>query len=611
MSKYTKLASEIIENVGGKENVISLRHCITRLRFRLNDESKANDEHLKNMEGVITVMKAMGEYMVVIGEHVPDVYKEVCEQLGVESYQSGSEATENGKKQGILTKVMDVIMSGMGPSLNVLCACGIIKGLLVVLTFAGIAPDSGVYMLINAAGDCFFQFMPLLLGYNVAKKLQIDPAFGFVLAAALCYPAIQNVDIPLFGTIINASYIGTFLPAIFGVAVAAPIYKAFNKVIPESFRGFLTPTLTMLIIFPLTFIFIGPAANWIGTMISAMVNSIVSFSPLLAGIILGGLWQVLVLFGISGVLVMFSFMDLMQGVPSQMLALMSFVCFAQIGVVLAIYIKTKDKKLKSIALPAFISGIFGVTEPAIYGVTLPRLKMFVVSCIGGAVSGLIVALADLKMYSYAGMGLVGLLGFLNPEGPQFIGIGLATIIPFVGSFFIAYVTFKDEESSSENNISVEKGMRGTKEIIKAPISGMIKPLKEASDDAFASELLGQGVVIYPEDRKVYAPCSGVVKTLFPTGHAIGIISEGGCEVLIHIGMNTVSLEGEGFTTHVKQEETVEEGQLLISFDKDKMEKEGYNLETLIIVTNSADYLDIVEMTNAHVNHGESLITLVL
>ena len=222
----------------GKDNVISLRHCVTRLRFRLADESVANDSVIKNMDGVVTVMKAAGEYMVVIGEHVADVYTEVCSQLGLEAYASVNDSSkEPKKKQNILDRALKVIMGGMGPTLHLLCACGIIKGLTVLLTFAGLSTESGIYMLLNAAGDCFFYFLPLILGYNLAKKFEIDPFFGTILAAAMCYPTIQNVDIEIFGHVTNTSYVSTFLPVLFGLLIAAPIYKWFNKIMPSIIKA--------------------------------------------------------------------------------------------------------------------------------------------------------------------------------------------------------------------------------------------------------------------------------------------------------------------------------------------------------------------------------------
>lgn len=607
MEKYNSLAKDIIAHVGGKENITGLRHCVTRLRFNLLDENKADDDYLKNLDGVITVMKAMGEYMVVIGEHVPYVYEEVCKEAGLNNVSTNS--NEEVKPKGnIAQRVLGVVMSAMGPTLNLMCACGIIKGLLVVATMVGITPESGIYALLNAAGDCFFWFMPLLLGYNVAKKLGIDPVFGFILSAALCYPAIQGIDINLFGYVVNATYTSTFLPAVFGVAVAAPIFKFFNKVIPSSFRGFATPLITLLICFPLTFLIVGPLANLIGVGINGAITFLFNISPLIAGTLLAGTWQVLVLFGVHGVLIMFPFMELMQGHPSQMLAFTTGVSFAQIGVVLAIYLKTKDQKLKSVALPAFISGIFGVTEPAIYGVTLPRIKMFVISCIGGAIGGLIVALTNITAYTYAGMGIVGLLGLLNPAGAEILPIALMVVIPFVFSFIVAYMMYKDDVVEAPEKIDSPKTIH--QETIVSPMKGQIISLNDSNDEAFSSDALGKGVVIIPEEGVVKAPCNGTIRTLFPTKHAIGIVSEDGCEVLIHVGMNTVRLEGEGFHALVKQGDQVKVGQELLNFERDDLIAKGYDLSTPIIITNSDNYLDIVEMNTKHVNIGEELLTAI-
>lgn len=608
MEKYNSFAKDIIKHVGGKENITSLRHCVTRLRFHLEDEGKADDAYLKQLDGVITIMKAMGEYMVVVGEHVPYVYEEVCKEIG---FQQDHAVVENQKKkESIPQKVLTIVMSAMGPTLNLMCACGIIKGFLVLATMLGLSTESGVYILANAAGDCFFYFMPLLLGYNVAKKLDIDPVFGFILSAALCYPALQGVDINLFGYVVNVTYTSTFLPAVFGIAIAAPIYKLFNKIIPQSFKGFMTPLLTLFITFPLTFIVVGPFANLLGTWLNTGITFLFTISPLIAGTIFAGFWQVFVLFGVHGVLIMFPFMELMQGHPTQMLAFTAGVCFAQIGVVLAIYLKTKDKKLKSIALPAFISGIFGVTEPAIYGVTLPRMKMFVISCIGGAIGGMIVALADITMYTYAGMGVIGLLGLLNPESPQIIAIALMVLIPFIFSFVVAFMLYKDEDGVSEpTNVKIEK-KANKQEIIHAPMKGIVKSLSASNDEAFSSGALGKGVIITPEEGCVYAPFDGVIRTLFPTKHAIGIVSDDGCEVLIHIGIDTVRLEGEGFVSHAKQGDRVTKGQLLIEFELASLVKQGYDVTSPIIITNSDNYLDIVEMNMEHVNNGDELITAI-
>ncbi len=612
MGKYSKLAEDIIKNVGGKENIIDLKHCITRLRFNLKDESIANDDVLKNMDGVITIMKSMGQYMVVIGEHVPHVYTEVCEKIGMKPYggQEGEEAKE--KKSSLFNRVLNVVMGGMGPCLNMICASGIVKGVTTLLTVSGIIkPEDGVYLLLTAIGDAIFFYLPLMLGQNVAKKLEMDPFLGFLIGAIMCYPAINGVDINLFGHVFNATYTGSFLPVVFMIAAAAPLERFIKKYVPDLVSNFIVPVLVLIIVIPIGFVLIGPVANLIGVGINYGMNSLIEVSPLIAGTLLAGFYQVFVLFGVSGVLYMFPFMDLMQGIPSQLMAYTYFACFAQIGVVLAIYLKTKDKKLKSIALPAFISGIFGVTEPAIYGVTLPRIKMFVVSCIGSATAGIVVYFANIMMYTYAGMGVIGLLGLLNPKGPEILPLIIATVVPFIFSFVVAYLTYKDDGVEAKIDTKEDGKVEKTgKETVFAPIKGEVAPLKESADAAFACEALGKGIVIKAEEGKVVAPFDGVVRTLFPTKHAIGIASDNGCEMLIHVGYNTVQLEGKYFESFVAQGDTVKKGDLLVSFDINQIKEEGYSTETPVVITNTDNYLDIIETKNKSVEAGEELLTVI-
>lgn len=613
MKKYEKLASDIIKNVGGKENIESLAHCVTRLRFKLIDESIANDEELKNMDGVITIVKSIGQYMVVIGEHVGDVYDEVCSQIGVDNQVAVNKSEE--QKDSLINRILKTIMGGMGPVLNLLCACGIIKGLTILFAIGGMSTESGIYMLLTAAGDCFFYFLPLMLGYNLAKKFEIDPFFGLILAAAMCYPAIQNVDLDFFGLTINTTYTSTFMPILFGMLLVVPLYKFIDKHMPKTIKGFMTPLLTLLISFPIIFIVIGPIANLIGVGLNTVLTAICGFSPLLAGILLGGLWQVFVVFGVHGVITVIAFMDLIAGNPSQMLAFSYPASFATVGTVLAIYLRTKDTGLKSVALPAFISSVFGVTEPATYGVTLPRKKMFVVNCIGGSVGGIVVALGGLKMFSYAGMGIIGLLGFIDPTSPNFFGIILMAAAPFVCSLLLGLTLYKDSDYdylksgkvSSESQINIQENNDLQYMTLYMPVNGTIKELSETKDDAFASGALGNGCLLESDDGCVYAPCDGIIKTLFPTNHAIGIVSDEGCEVLIHVGINTVSLNGKYFEAKISQGEKVKKGQLLVIFDKEKIEQEGYSCEIPVLITNSTDYLDVLEVDHQHHRVGDEMM----
>lgn len=588
MVKYEELVNFIIKNIGGKENVISLTHCVTRLRFQLKDESKANDEVLKANDGIITVMHTAGQYQIVIGNHVGDVYETILPKLGL-----SGEVVETKNKTSIKDKFVDLVSSIFMPAIGMLCACGMIKGLNTILSFAGIySSTSGLYTLIDAIGDSIFYFFPVIIGYTSAKKFKLTPFVGMVIGLALCYPTINGADLSIVGIQMNVSYTSTVLPVILTVAVAAPMERLLNKYIPDVVKSFLTPMIVILLSTILGYMIIGPVANTVAGWLSDGVLSLYSISPVLAGIVFGGLWQVFVVFGVHITFIVLAIMNLAAGHPDPILSLQVFVAFSQTAVVLAIFLKTKQKKLKSICFPAIISGVFGVTEPAIYGITLQRLPMFVISCIGGSLSGAYAAFAGLKYQQMAGMGIFEMPAMFpqNGTGAAMFQCVIASAFAIIPTFIAAYVFYRDDHK--EDNVT-----ESLSEEVNQPIEGKIIPLNQVEDDAFSQEVLGKGIAIIPSEGKVYAPFDGTVITLFPTKHAIGIVSDNGCEVLIHIGMNTVQLNGKYFTSHVQQGDKVKKGQLLVEFDIDHILQEGYNLETPVIITNTKDYSNINTNTN--------------
>lgn len=588
MVKYEELVNFIIKNIGGKENVISLTHCVTRLRFQLKDESKANDEVLKANDGIITVMHTVGQYQIVIGNHVGDVYETILPKLGL-----SGEVVETKNKTSIKDKFVDLVSSIFMPAIGMLCACGMIKGLNTILSFAGIySSTSGLYTLIDAIGDSIFYFFPVIIGYTSAKKFKLTPFVGMVIGLALCYPTINGADLSIVGIQMNVSYTSTVLPVILTVAVAAPMERLLNKYIPDVVKSFLTPMIVILLSTILGYMIIGPVANTVAGWLSDGVLSLYSISPVLAGIVFGGLWQVFVVFGVHITFIVLAIMNLAAGHPDPILSLQAFVAFSQTAVVLAIFLKTKQKKLKSICFPAIISGVFGVTEPAIYGITLQRLPMFVISCIGGSLSGAYAAFAGLKYQQMAGMGIFEMPAMFpqNGTGAAMFQCVIASAFAIIPTFIAAYVFYRDDHK--EDNVT-----ESLSEEVNQPIEGKIIPLNQVEDDAFSQEVLGKGIAIIPSEGKVYAPFDGTVITLFPTKHAIGIVSDNGCEVLIHIGMNTVQLNGKYFTSHVQQGDKVKKGQLLVEFDIDHILQEGYNLETPVIITNTKDYSNINTNTN--------------
>ncbi len=588
---YASLAKTIIENVGGKENVKGLRHCVTRVRFRLIDESVAKDDVIKNLDGVLTVVKSGGEYMVVIGDAVVEVYNAICSELGMADGQL-TESSNNGKSEEksvgkFVMNIINTVVGAVAPALNLICAGGVLKGILTILTMTGMmSAESGYYILFSGVADAVFYFLPVILGLNLAKKLGEDPFIGLAIGAILCYPTLNGTSLIIFGRDVSATYTSTFLPVIVITAVAVPIAKFLRKYIPKAISGFMVPLTTLAIVIPLGFAFIGPFTSAVGNLINAGINTLLGVAPVLAGALVSGLYQVLVIFGIHSALTSFSFMNVLSGTPDAIMALCMFPSFAQIGVVLAMYLKTKDAKLKEIALPAFISGIFGVTEPAIYGVTLPHIKMFIVSCIGAATSGIIVMLSNTLMYSFTGMGIVSLLGMVNPESPNFLPVIFAAVVPFVVSFVLAFILYKDENQATV----VEKEEKKEQKVefpmtIECPIPGEVVELKEVPDETFASGLLGKGIAVNPSEGKLYAPFDGECELLADTLHAVGMKSTNGVSMLVHVGLETVGLEGKPFTPHIKAGDHFEKGQLLLEFDLKEIEEAECPTITSVLVIN--------------------------
>lgn len=605
MGKYEQLAKDIIKNVGGKENVLSLTHCVTRLRFQLKDEGKANTDVLKNMDGVVTVMQTAGQYQVVIGNHVPDVFKDVCEVAGI----SGGEGSGEKVKRKFSEAALDIISGIFMPSIGILCASGILKGVNIILDMAGLIPAaSGLGQILAGTADAMFWFFPIILGFNAFKKLGGNPYLGMTLGAALCYPALQGVNLNVLGFNVNATYTSTMLPILVMSFIAVPMEKWLNKVVPDVVKTFVVPAVVLFVCVPVGFCLIGPAANEVGAIINNVIQGAYGFSPIVAGILLGFLWQLLVMVGCHVLVVLPMMMGLMAGEPQPLMAVVAFPSFVQTGAVFAIWLKSKNKKLKTIALPAWISGIFGVTEPAIYGVTLPNGKQFILTCVGAGVIGGLSVLLGVSQFTMGGMGVFALPAMIDPANGSgsIISAVIVAVAAIVIGFIIAFVTYKDKKEAVIEN-KEEKLVKG-REVICSPLNGNVLPLSEAKDDAFAQGLLGNGVAIDPADGKVVSPVDGTVMTLFPTKHAIGLVSDNGAEILIHLGMDTVKLDGKYFEAHVKQGDKVKKGDVLVTCDVEAIKAEGYSMITPVIVTNTADYLDVVEMASGTVKAGDDIIS---
>ena len=622
MSKYENLAKEILENVGGKENINSLTHCVTRLRFRLKDESKANDEALKNNPGVVTVMKSAGQYQVVIGNHVPLVYGDVCELAGI---SNGTQQVEEAP-QGLFNKLIDIISGCFQPILGPLCAAGIIKGLNALLVFilGSSFSNSGTYMILNAIGDSIFNFLPIILGYTAAKKFNVNVIVGMIIGATLCYPTIQTDTLsaagkaigtlPFIGSyytkfigipFVSGNYTSTVVPVICIVALAAQIQKIAKKFVPEMLQNFFVPFFVLIISLPIGLLVIGPIVSLLTTVLSNMFAGLYAFSPIVTAFVIGALWQCLVIFGLHWALVPMAMVNIGNLGYDTILPGMLGTTFAATGVLAAMYLKLKDENKKALAIPGVISAFCGVTEPAIYGFLLPEKTPFVFSCIGGAVGGAIMGTVAAKQYVIGGLGIFSVVNYISPKGNAtgMVVSLIAGAVSLVVGFVLTMIFYKTNDQQVEN----KEVTKLEEETILSPIKGEVKPIEESSDAAFASGALGKGVVILPEEGKVYAPVTGTVTVLFPSLHAIGITSDAGVELLIHIGINTVQLNGEGFTAHIKQGDQIKQGQLLVEFDMNKIKEAGYSLETPVLVTNYADLKEVKNTNASSVQLQETLI----
>lgn len=668
MGKYQALAKEIVENVGGKDNVTGLVHCITRLRFTLKDEGIAKDQVLKDMDGVVTVMKSGGQYQVVIGNHVPEVFEDVMQLLDL---KEGGAAAEDKKPGRPLDKAIDMVSGIFQPILGIMAACGMLKGLNTLLVTLGLyRADCGGYLIINAAGDALFTFLPLFLGYTAAKKFQLKPMLGLAIGAAMCYPGIQAaalsagaeplyyllegtmfrspVYIDFFGIpVVSVDYTGTVIPVILAVWFASKCEKLFSRYIPDLVKFFFVPMLTLLITIPVSVLFLGPVATFGSTLISEFTLAIRGVSPMLAGGIVGLTWQILVIFGMHWGFIPV-YINNVQTLGCDNVMMPFFACtFATSAVVLGIFFKTKDKKLKEMAIPNFISGIFGVTEPAIYGILLPLKKPFIISCIAGGIGGAFYGFCNFRKFILGGMGIFELPNMMNPDGSMgnilvaFAGIAISMAVGFV----LTMVFYKEEPAGKaavepsagagkermESSAGTGEGMVGAsagageermessagagKEAagdrkIYSPLKGKTIKLEEVEDEAFSSGVLGKGVAILPEEGILYAPADGTISVFFPTGHAVGMTTDNGAELLMHVGMDTVQLEGKGFQPLVSEGSRVKKGQKLLEFDMEQIKKAGYSLVTPVLVTNVEETGEITPAEGEkQVQAGDELIQL--
>lgn len=626
MEKYQALVSFILKNVGGKENVLSVTHCMTRLRFTLKDDSLVQKEEVVKSPEVMSAQFASGRFQVVVGTHVADIFQVVQEQL------NGKAAEAEEEKKGLVSTLIDTITKVITPVLGILTASGLLQGILALLTATHVLSiDDGAYIILHAMGQAVFYFLPVTLGYTSAKAFKMNPFVGMMLGATLLIPELMTglvsgdalytlfsgtlFQTPVYNTFFGipilfpaTGYQYTVIPIIFIVYVGSKIEKWLKKVVPAVLVHNVNSFLTILITVPLAILIVGPITNVLSSLISAGVTGLYTISPVITSLVVALLYQPLVIFGLHWPISAIGITNLAQSGMDYIFPMSFTANFAQTAVVLAVFLRTRSKDQKALAVPAMVSGLFCIIEPAIYGFSLPVKKRFAFSMIGGAVGSLILAFSATKMYAMS-FGILGFAAFINPKTGSMNGLILAiiaTIATFAVTFILTYMTFK----KSDDVVQPEEKELVKAEILVSPLEGQIKPIETAADPSFASKALGSGFVVIPEKGDVVSPVNGTIETVFPSGHAIGIVSDTGIEVLIHIGIDTVELDGSGFTPLVEKGQSVVQGQKILEVDLEKITEAGYSIESFVTVTNSDQFLDVLCQQDGSIKFNDKVLTVI-
>jgi beta-glucoside PTS system EIICBA component len=614
---YEKLAKDILNGVGGEENVNSLVHCATRLRFKLKDEGKADKTRLENMDGVLSVIKSGGQFQVVIGGHVNQVYAEIAKISHV-----GAGATSDEKtKEKVWDVIFQTISGSLSPLIPALAGAGMLKALLAIFTLLHwLSSTSSTYAILAAASNSVFYFLPILLGVTISIKLGANAYVGGAIGAALMEPNFTGLmhntgDITHFLSIpvVMMNYSSTVFPIFIAMIFYALFEKLLKKIIHKDLQLFLVPLLSLLIIVPLTAMVFGPIGVYVGDWIAQGITFLDAKSGILTGLIMGAAWTFLTLLGLHWALVPIILTNISHGGDS-LYPMAAGAVFAQIGMALGVFIRTKDKSLRTLSGSTLLPGIFsGVTEPILYGILLRYKRTIPIVVVSGAIGGALVGLFGNQMKSFAFVSPLSIPN-VSPIGTYSLAVFIALIISVILTVIFGYEGKKQKEVSSKetSNENIKAGETLVKkQAIVSPLTGTIKPLKEVNDQVFSSEVMGKGVAIEPSVGQAISPVNGVVTTLFPTGHAIGITSEDGAEILIHIGIDTVQLDGKYFSPQVKQGDNVKQGDLLVNFEIDKIKAAGYSITSPVIITNTNQYLDVMETNQKTVQAKDGLLTLVL
>ena len=603
---YHKLALDIIDVVGGQKNIVNATRCATRLRLVLKETPEGAKEKVSALAGVITVVENNGQFQVVIGTHVGEVYDSVAEALHLDASTQESEQP----KQSIVNRIIATMSAVFAPFVYILAAAGLLQGALILITMA--APtfaETGTYEVLNFMSWTPFTFLPIFIAITASKHFKCNTYIAILCCCALVNQSwadiaarIADGDVVRFlgVKLSETTYTSTVLPPLLLVWVLSYLEHFVEKKLPDASKPLLTPLICFVIMVPATIMVIGPASAIAANAIANGYNALVAFAPALAGAIIGGLWQVVVIFGVHWGITPVVLANFDMNGCDTFQAFQTIAVVAQVAAAFGVFIKSRNKEFKGVALSAGVTGIFGITEPTIYGVTLRLKKPFICGCAGGAIGAVVLSFFHSAYYAYAGLpGLLTIVNAISKDAPMsFIGEALACVIASVITIVaIQIVGFDDPVDEAEE-----------KEI-ESPLAGTVIPLSEVHDEVFASAMMGKGCAVIPEEGKVYAPFDGKVVGLLDSHHAVGMESTDGVEVLIHVGMDTVKLNGRCFTIHVEEGEQVKKGQLLLEFDIPGIKEAGYEVTTPIIITNSDEFNDVETKAEGKVTVGTKLLEL--
>ena len=616
---YEKLAVDIINAVGGKENIVKAARCATRLRLVLKETPKDAHKKVSELTGVITVVENNGQFQVVIGTHVGKVFDKV--QTIVDLDDSSKDEAPKGT---ILNRVIATMSAVFAPFIYILAAAGILQGCLILINMAYPSFQStGTYEVLSFMSWAPFTFLPIFIAITASRHFKCNMFIAVACCASLVSPTWSEIAARIAGgenisflgiALAETTYTSSVLPPLFLVWILSYVEKFVEKSLPDVVKSLFTPLLCMIIMVPLTIVAIGPVSDNLATAIANGYNSLYNFAPALAAAVIGGLWQIVVIFGVHwGVTPMCLANYDMYGMDTFQ-AFQTMAVVAQMGAAFGVFLKAKKMETKNVSLSAGITGIFGITEPAIYGVTLKYKKPFICGCVAGALGAVVASFFNVAYYAYAGLpGLLTVVNAINPENPTSImGMAIGCAIAVIGSIILVQIVgFGEESEEVKEDIikEVATTLLDNNKEIKNPLSGKVLPLSKVEDAVFSSGAMGNGIAIDPTDNKVYAPFDGTVEFIAETKHAIGLKSDDGVELLIHVGMDTVKMNGKGFDVKTKVNERVKEGDLLLEFDRNEIQKEGYSLITPVVITNNNNYEQDELCIDEEALFGKSIINL--